>query len=347
MSRLYSSPRAATRLELGLLIDGEPAFRRICETIEAARHSVWVTVTFMWSGVQMPDGRGAPLDVLERAAMRGVDVRVIFWRPDAGTKSLERNAFWGSPTQLALSRKRYLKLSVRWDRAHPGFCQHQKTWLIDAGEDSKRAFVSSINLNPHSMVAVGHSGDCQSGERQNHDLYLELSGSAVADVHQNFVQRWNEASERYAPDGCRGEQGEADPPFPNQLPEKRGAVTVQIQRTTHPNRYQRGQAPVGGVALEIARGERTNYDQYLLAIQSAKRTIYLENQAVEVLEILDALRQALERGVEVVLVMLAPQNLLPATTLNCDNSGASRLRRCLGSSGWSLAFHPRGHCGHR
>jgi phosphatidylserine/phosphatidylglycerophosphate/cardiolipin synthase-like enzyme len=31
-----------------LLIDGEPAFRRICESIEAARRSIWVTVTFMW-----------------------------------------------------------------------------------------------------------------------------------------------------------------------------------------------------------------------------------------------------------------------------------------------------------
>jgi cardiolipin synthase A/B len=31
------------------LIDGEPAFRRICEAIEAARHIVWVTVTFMWA----------------------------------------------------------------------------------------------------------------------------------------------------------------------------------------------------------------------------------------------------------------------------------------------------------
>jgi hypothetical protein len=30
------------------LIDGEPAFRRICEAIEAARHSVWATITFMW-----------------------------------------------------------------------------------------------------------------------------------------------------------------------------------------------------------------------------------------------------------------------------------------------------------
>ena len=30
-----------------LLIDGEAAFGRICEAIETARHSVWVTVTFM------------------------------------------------------------------------------------------------------------------------------------------------------------------------------------------------------------------------------------------------------------------------------------------------------------
>jgi phosphatidylserine/phosphatidylglycerophosphate/cardiolipin synthase-like enzyme len=35
------------------LIDDEPAFRRICETIEAAQKSVWVTVTFMWSDFEM------------------------------------------------------------------------------------------------------------------------------------------------------------------------------------------------------------------------------------------------------------------------------------------------------
>ena len=29
-----------------------------------------------------------------------------------------------------------------------------------------------------------------------HDVYLELRGPAVTDVHHNFVQRWNEASER-------------------------------------------------------------------------------------------------------------------------------------------------------
>src|SRR3954463_12222619 len=75
-------------------IDGEPAFRRICEAIEAAQHSVWATVTFMWPSFQMPDGRGAALDVLEDAAGRGIDVRVIFWRPDEPMASHRRNAFW-------------------------------------------------------------------------------------------------------------------------------------------------------------------------------------------------------------------------------------------------------------
>src|SRR5271170_6099626 len=58
------------------LVDGEPAFRRVCEAIEAARHSVWATVTFMWADFQMPDGRGSALDVLNRAAARDLDVRL-------------------------------------------------------------------------------------------------------------------------------------------------------------------------------------------------------------------------------------------------------------------------------
>jgi len=75
------------------LIDGEPAFRRVCEAIEAASHSVWATVTFLWAACQMPDGRGTPLDVLSRVAQRGLDVRIIFWRPDPETESLKTNAF--------------------------------------------------------------------------------------------------------------------------------------------------------------------------------------------------------------------------------------------------------------
>jgi cardiolipin synthase A/B len=281
-----------------LLIDGEPAFRRICEAIETARHRVWVTITFMWPGVQMPGGRGSPLDVLERAANRGVDVRIIFWRPDAQTKSFEKNAFWGSSEHFELLWERHPQVNIRWDRAEPGYCQHQKSWLIDADTDDSIAFVGGINLNPNSMVSPGHNG-----EGQNHDAYVELSGPSVTDVQHNFVQRWNEASERRASNGYWGEFGLTDLPFPTKLPKHRGSVSVQMQRTIHRGRYQNRHAPVDGVAFDIAQGERTNLEQYLLAIQSAQRTIYIENQFLDVLEILNALHEALERGVDMVLLM--------------------------------------------
>lgn len=38
-------------------IDGEPAFRRICQAIEAAQQSVWATITFMWMMNRRPSDR--------------------------------------------------------------------------------------------------------------------------------------------------------------------------------------------------------------------------------------------------------------------------------------------------
>ena len=146
-------------------IDGEPAFRRICEAIELAQESVWATITFMWSSFQMPDGRGTALDVLERAAHRGVDVRLLCWRPDDETAALRPNAFWGSAEHFELLTRYYPRVNIRWDRAHPGYCQHQKSWLVDAQRDSATSFIGGINLNPNSLVTSQHRG-----ERHNHDV---------------------------------------------------------------------------------------------------------------------------------------------------------------------------------
>src|SRR3984957_15909752 len=282
------------------LVDGEPAFRRVCEAIEAARHSVWATVTFMWADFQMPDGRGSALDVLNRAAARGLDVRIIFWRPDPETEKFKANAFWGSPEHIDLLDTSDSTVRVRWDRAQPGFCRHQKSWLIDPGTESETTFLGGINLNPHSMVAPGHRG-----EGQNHDVYIELAGPSAVDVHHNFVQRWNEASERHSADGRWGSGSEINLPFPTQLPGRRGDALVQIQRTIHSGRYRDGRATPEGARFDIEAGERSNFDQYCAAITAARRSIYIENQHVEVPEIIDCLRRALLRGVEVVAVVPA------------------------------------------
>jgi cardiolipin synthase A/B len=50
---------------------------------------------------------------------------------------------------------------------------------------------------------------------------------------------------------------------------------VQIQRQVHAGRYTGGRASPGGVPYKIADGERTIFDQYLLAINAAREVARL------------------------------------------------------------------------
>src|SRR5262249_38012389 len=143
-----------------------------------------------------------------------------------------------------------------WDRAAAAFCQHQKSWLIDAGQPSETAFVGGVNLTAKALGSPGHDDPTE-----RHDVYLELAGPSATDVHHNFVQRWNEASERQQEDGnwaC----GSGDPlPFPTRVPAPRGTGTVQIQRMLHPGRYADGHAAPGSDRFDVAAGERSILQQ--------------------------------------------------------------------------------------
>ena len=159
------------------LVDGAPAFRRIGEVIDRARHSVWLTVAFYTPDFRMLDGRGSLFDVLDRAVARGLDVRVIFWRPNPecpwGSKG---STFEGTPADHDLLRTRGSTFRVRWDRAHGHYLHHQKSWLIDAGQPSEVAFVGGINLTARATGAPGHA------EGHRHDAYVEVIGPAATDV---------------------------------------------------------------------------------------------------------------------------------------------------------------------
>ncbi len=290
------------------LVDGEPAFRRICEAVEAARSSVWVTVAFVERDVEMPDGRGSFFDVLDRAAQRGLDVRVLFWRePRLAEMEPESTHFGGSAQDRAWLAARGSPFLARWDRLPDGYCQHQKSWLVDAGEASEIAFVGGINLLASSLAPPGHA---PRGSAQDHDVYVEVRGPAATDVHHNFAQRWNEASDRDAPDGTWPDAARAGAlELPALLSPAAGDVPMQITRTIMPGRYRDETATPGGKPFAIWDGETSAFEQYLAAIEGAERSIYLENQAIGSPAVVDALERAVQRGVEV--VYLVPGNAHP------------------------------------
>ncbi len=260
------------------LVDGDAIFARIGEAIAEACHSVWLTVAFHSEDFRLPDG--SPLfDVLDRAVGRGLDVRLLCWRANGETRPSAR-IFGGTPEQRDLLARRDARFRIRWDRAPTVFCQHQKTWVIDAGQPTETAFVGGINLTGIAL--------------ERHDVFVEVTGPAARDVHHNFVQRWNGASEREAPDGNWACDASDLLPAPaGATAEKKGPSVVQIQRMMDPRRYTGGEA------------EASILEQYERAIHAARRTIYLENQAVPIAPLSRRLRAALERGVDVVMLVPA------------------------------------------
>ncbi len=209
-------------------------------------------------------------------------------------------------------RARGSRFRIRWDRAHSVYCQHQKCWLIDAGQTSETAFVGGINLTAANMGSPGHLG-----EGKRHDLYVEVTGPSATDVHHNFVQRWNEASERESEGGCWGHAPSDVLSFPKRISKPRGASIVQIQRMVHEGRYADGHATPGGSPYDIATGERSILEQYERAIEAARRSIYIENQAIPIPRIAIKLEEALRRGVDVVMLVPAePEDHVRAARQN-------------------------------
>jgi cardiolipin synthase A/B len=259
-------------------IDGPQIMRRIGEAIANAQHSVWLTVAFYSDDFLLPEGQEPLFDVLDRAAARGVDVRLLIWRPNPEAAASPR-MFGGSAEHRALLEKRGSRLKIRWDRAATVFCQHQKSWLIDAGQPSETSFVGGLNLTSVAM--------------RLHDVYVEVTGPSATDVRHNFVERWNEASERHAPDGNWTCDGSDELAYADRPHQPCGRSTVQIQRMLDGRRYP------------PARVERSILEQYQRAIDAARRTIYLQNQAIPMPEVARHLLAAVERGVDVVMLVPA------------------------------------------
>jgi phosphatidylserine/phosphatidylglycerophosphate/cardiolipin synthase-like enzyme len=280
-----------------------------------------VTVAFIDRDVQMPDGRGSFFDVLNRAATSGVDVRVLFWRPEPwGMQRVIQSAFRGDDEERAWLAANGAIFWARWDHNPGAYCHHQKSWLIDAGQTGETAFVGGINLHHNSIVAPGHPY-LEHKWGSTHDVYVEVRGPAATDVHHNFVQRWNGASECGAEHGYWPAQCPDDLEYPSDLSQAAGDAQVQVTRTVRAGAYTDGTPPPGGEPHPIADGDGSILDQYIAAIDAAREAIYFENQAIGSPLVVARIEEALRRGVDV--TFLVPGQPHPDMTAARNNPGSA------------------------
>lgn len=253
-------------------VDGVSAFGRIARAVDAAQESVYVTVAWIHNDFVWPDGRSF-FDVLDAAAARGVDIRALFWRPDPSLSIDHSTCFPGTDKNREFLHSRDSRIGIRWDPGGEAVAHHQKSWIIDPGTPHASAFVGGMNINPAYVVEPGHA------DGGSHDLFVEVIGPAVADVFDNFVDRWNAVEkDHWGEAGTKSLQACPVPP-------ECGEAQVQVQRTMK------------------RTGERTILEQYLRAVSAAERYIYFENWYFEEISVVEAVHGALNRGVEVVALV--------------------------------------------
>jgi len=268
-------------------IDGERAFERIFNTILEATSKVWLTMCFVDIHFEIPSIHQCIIDILAEISQKNnIDVRVLAWR-----SNVKSGDFHGTESDFIKLKSLNCKAKFRWDTNELG-CHHQKIFVID----DTIAFVGGINMDETHIDNSEHN---RIKPHPTHDLFCEIRGPAVRDVTHNFVQRWNEATEKNEEDGSYPQdETPSDIAFPPEQPTQKseGNVKIQVTRTIPKDTYS-----------AISNGEYSIRESYLKAIDNAKKYVYLENQyffdKVSHYSVIRALIYAAYRGVKIFVVL--------------------------------------------
>lgn len=216
-------------------------------------------------------------NVLQHAASKGVDVRVLLWDtytlPFQTSPKDVRNALESVGVKCLLDDSHLILLN------HPLEAHHQKTVTVDG----RYSFVGGIDM----MVQNG--GDFDRWDTKGHpyhtplrldkdgnmphcwhDAQILFEGPAVADVELNFCQRWNEVVELHKEDVALHLQESTQPltSRDTRIMDAGSRALIQVTRTIPKGTY--GFAPEEGIS--------TILESYQRAFAQAKRHIYIENQ---------------------------------------------------------------------
>ena len=268
-------------------IDGEKAMERIFNAILNAQSKVWLTMCFVDVHFKIPSFNKSIIEIISEVSQKeNMDLRVLAWR-----SKVKSGDFAGTKKDFKLLKELDCKAKIRWDSNEFG-CHHQKIFIID----DKTAFVGGINMDETHIDTSAHD---RKKPHSTHDLFCEIRGPAVRDVIHNFVQRWNEATERKKKYGSFPQDTRpGDLTYPPEEPtqESKGDIEIQVTRTIPRDVYP-----------SIGDGEYSIRESYLNAINNAQKYVYLENQyffdKVSHYSIIRALVYAAYRGVKIFIIL--------------------------------------------
>lgn len=270
-------------------IDGNEAMSSIFNAILNAKSSVWLTMCYATIHFKIPSLNKSIIEIISEVSQKeNMDLRILAWRSKA-----IKGDFEGTKKDFKILKNLNCKARIRWDSNKLG-CHHQKTFVID----EKIAFVGGINMSEKFIDTCAHD---RKNPHPTHDLFCEVRGPVVTDVIQNFVQRWNGATEKKKkygsfPQDTRPDDLSYSPQHPPQ--ENGGNIKIQVTRTIPKGAYKDD---------KIEKGEFSIRESYLNAIKGAKKYIYLENQyffdKVSHHSVIRELIYAAYRGVRIFIVL--------------------------------------------
>lgn len=288
--------RRVNARRVAFLIDGQNYFDALYESIERARHSIFLLGWDLHSRMRLRPDRDSGVEsdelgaLLDRVAHRrpGLRVRILDWDFSFLMTPEREMATW-----LPLDWHSHERVALRLDGRHPvGACHHQKLVVIDDAV----AFLGGLDLTANRWDTQEHRVD--DPRRRNpegepyppfHDIQMAVDGEAARVLGRLARRRWRRATasawrERPAP-----RRAQHDPWPPSLRPDLVDA-SVAIARTE----------PAYAGRREVREVERLYCD----SIAAAQRSIYIENQYLTSRAIGDALCASLsaETGPEIVAV---------------------------------------------
>ena len=288
--------------------DGSPEQKRLIAQLRAV--GLDDDAVALWTSGQL-----RVVEVLGFAAQRGVRVGVLLWDAYHTGSHLTNDPEKERASLTAVGVDCLLDDSSR-GITHITQALHQKCAVVDG----RVAFLGGVDLTAqytgdydrwdthhHPALSPERLGDWSAPAHPWHDVHTFIEGRAVGDVQRNITQRWEEVSARHH-----------GPEWPSQLAmdshaapaAASGGVLAQVTRTIPAHTYRF--APQGIATIR---------QMYLGALANARRFVYIENQYLwpdvylgldslrwgerspEAMEVFEAMRAALDRGVALAFVL--------------------------------------------